>query len=424
MRGATSVFGFGRGAGAQSYWLTSIYGSSGQGAACTALASDGSLYVGGADVGACYLAKLSPAGLLDYDRRLSTTTGEFLAVVLDAAGNPHALGSSIVGGTLSWIVAKFTAAGAVTWGFDLNQSSTDNPRGLCLDGSGNVYAVGSNTVSSTTGTHVMKLNSSGAIQWQFRRSLGTVNTQADGCVLDAAGTTLYVCARQANGTDACFGLLVYNASTGDLTAQYKFTADDSVQSWPAKAALDPSGSYLYLAGRTLSNPRAVLMKVDTLGSIQWVRKLTDGGNESYLDVACDTAGNVYCVGYTGSGGAKSLIVKYSAAGALQWQRTFGVGINLRSCKVEGGALYITGRQDVGPSGGADAFVAKLPLDGSGLGTYNLGGTSVTYGVATGTDAADAFTSSAGGLLSNNNDFSASSNTTTATPARTVARVSI
>ena len=98
----------------------------------------------------------------------------------------------------------------------------------------------------------------------------------------------------------------YSAAGSRLWIRQFGTAADEGESG---VATDPAGN-VYLAGYTWGalggpnrgGPDAWLAKVDAAGHIVWKRQLgTDGGGddaENALDLATDTAGNVFVTGYT------------------------------------------------------------------------------------------------------------------------------
>lgn len=94
---------------------------------------------------------------------------------------------------------------------------------------------------------------------------------------------------------------------------------------PNGIALD-SDKNIYIGGYT-NNPSSpygyAIIKLDNLGVIQWQRKLSRSGINSFgLGLSIDSSNNIYVAGhsplntYTQSG----VLAKYNSSGTLQWQR--------------------------------------------------------------------------------------------------------
>ena len=199
---------------------------------------------------------------------------------------------------------------------------------------------------------------------------------------------------------ALFLVLAHPALAGDQPQwmrQLGTPMDDNATG----VATDGDGN-VYIAGLTngsLGGPHegglydAWVAKYSAAGALRWKRQL--GTSEAYVEmgalasgVATDGDGNVYIVGGTGGGAS---VAKYSAAGALRWERQLGTS---ESDWAEGAAtdsdgnVYIAGTAEGslgGPNrGGIDAWLAKYSPAGAlrwkrQLGTAESDGAS---GVAT------------------------------------------
>ena len=153
--------------------------------------------------------------------------------------------------------------------------------------------------------------------------------------------------------------------------------------------------------------------MDSSGNTTWQRYLGIASRTLYgRDITIDNSGNVYAIGfgsvdYSGdpiypytSTMNTIIIVKYNSSGTLQWKRFLGVMISPiqsgnytdveegQSIQVDptGKNLYIAGitrNANFGGYGGDDIVWAKLPTDGSGIGTYSgPGPKDIIYGDAT------------------------------------------
>ena len=153
-----------------------------------------------------------------------------------------------------------------------------------------------------------------------------------------------------------------------------------------KINLDSSGN-VYVTGYTegivdggsLKGTRdAVVAKFGTNGSKQWVRQLGDTYSEG-LDVATDSSGNVYIVGYSygdfdgnnNIGSTDIIIAKYNSTGTKQWSHQYGTSSHDKGTGItidNSDNIYITGETygnlyGNSKSGGYDIFVMKLNTDG-------------------------------------------------------------
>ncbi len=157
-----------------------------------------------------------------------------------------------------------------------------------------------------------------------------------------------------------------------------------------------------------------LAKYDKTGVIQWVRQSVGGHGDGVYGtgLAVDSAGNSYAVGFADNGltvtfgstnllspsptGYSSFLVKYDAAGTLQWAQLLGGPGHTYATKVAAdaaGNVYVhggftedttMGGRHLVSTGDADAFIAKFDAAGTlawvqqagGPGKENEGGIAV------------------------------------------------
>jgi hypothetical protein len=140
----------------------------------------------------------------------------------------------------------------------------------------------------------------------------------------------------------------------------------------------------------------------------WVDTFGGTGNEQTTALATDAAGNVYAVGYFGSnitigstnltnaGGADAFMVKYNAAGAVQWAKALGSAANeeIWGVATDATGVYVygffNGPLDMDPNAGVqtlsiragtdyDGFLAKYDANGNYLWAVSLGDASPITG---------------------------------------------
>lgn len=114
---------------------------------------------------------------------------------------------------------------------------------------------------------------------------------------------------------------------------------------------------------------ASITKYDSLGNVTWSKKWGGSGNDLLYKVVQTTDGGYAGAGYTYSSGAgDALIVKYDSSGNFQWAKTWG-GANVEEgyniAQTSDGSLVVTGIT-AGSFGSstADAFLIKLTSAGA------------------------------------------------------------
>ena len=152
----------------------------------------------------------------------------------------------------------------------------------------------------------------------------------------------------------------------------------------------------YLVGFTRSfggtAPKLFTIKFDAAGALAWQRtwEVPGGfiGHEA-RDVAVAPDGSVYVAGSTFVNGNGILLLKFASDGALLWQRSWGGNGFAQSVAVApDGAVYVTGSTRSGSFGDQDLFVTKLSSDGTLAWSKSWGTAGATeegQGVAVGSD---------------------------------------
>jgi hypothetical protein len=271
------------------------------------------------------------------------------------------------GNNIDILTAKYDTSGTLQWQKRLGGSgfTGDFGYGVATNSSGDVFFTGQNDVSgSGRGIFIAKRNTSGTLQWQNRFGVGSGKTDEGRAIALDSSSNAYTVGSGTTGAGA-------------------FDNDDLLVS-----------------------------KVNSSGTLQWQRRLGGATPQIGLAVAVDGSANVYVAGRTGST-SKCLLVKYNSSGTIQWQRTIEAstpcqinGISVSS----GGIIYFSGF--VGNSPEQTIFSGKLPGDGSKTGTYTVGGISFTYAASSLTDAASELTYSESSMTD------ATPTLTDATPTRT------
>ncbi|KKM89312.1 hypothetical protein LCGC14_1249930 [marine sediment metagenome] len=202
------------------------------------------------------------------------------------------------------------------------------------------------------------------------------------------------------GTTASFGaglidmvLIKYNSSGTQLwNRTWGGVFDDTIYD----IDFDPLGN-IYISGLTTANPGTdidmVLVKYDSSGTQLWNRTFGGGLDDRGYEVAVDSIGNVYQVGWGlsyGPGSADMYLVKYSSSGTQQWNRTWGGGAIEYCNKLEVDSLnniYVTGiTYSFGVAG--DIFLVKYNSSGVQQWNRTWGGGGVDSSSIISTDSSD------------------------------------
>ena len=376
------------------------------------------------------LVKYSPAGIVQWQRFLGGSAHERgQKVVVDSSDNVYVCGESYTSG-IGALIVKYNSSGTIQWQRKLGGSSYNaNGFSIAIDSSDNLYISGRNYYSSNNRVLIAKYNSSGTIQWQ-RKLVGSNDEYGQDIAVDNSGNVYvfgYTTSAGSGGQDVF--IAKYNTSG---TIQWQRVLGGSGTEWGHGIAVDGSGN-AYVCGGSFSvggsGQELIVAKYNTSGTIQWQRKLGGTGSDEARGIAVDSSGNVYVGGTTRSAGAGSddfLIVKYNSSGTIQWQRTLG-GTGAEECRdlvIDSSSIYIVGYTTTDSAGSLDLITAKIPISGSGTGTYG----SFTYASASLSSGTSSLTESSMSLTDTTtpslSDYSTSLTDADATSSTTSSKTTI
>ena len=398
------------GAGGGSYWI-SLLGGTGSDIAngVTIDSSDNIIVVGYTDDGGggqdALIAQYNSSGILQWDRTLAGTSSDIAnGVAVDSSDNiiVGASTSSDGAGSADALIAKYNSSGVLQWDRTLGGTSSDYANGVTIDSSDNIIIAGRCSSDGAGGADflIAKYNPSGVLQWD--KTLGGTGTDiANGVTIDSSDNIIVV--GQSNSDGSFYDVIVakYNSS-GVLQWDKVYGVNGSHNEIGYGVATDSSDNII-IVGTTpaagAGSNDAFIAKYNSSGVLQWGRVLGGTGYEIGYGVATDSSDNIIVVGRTDSDGAGTndfLIAQYNSSGVLQWDRTLGgtgqeVGNDVAIDSSDN--IIVVGRTDSDGAGSNDAFIAKLPSDGSLEGTYG----AYTYAEAVLTDAAAGLPSAAAGL---------------------------
>ncbi|MDR3301193.1 MAG: hypothetical protein LBT01_01500 [Spirochaetaceae bacterium] len=330
----------------------------------------------------------------------------FDGVAVDGAGGIYVVGRQTEYGVYTYgpgvsltnsssmnaVIAKYDGTGAAKWAKAITSEQHSRFAGVAADGKGNVYAVGyqlGDTVNDYGDGKTAQGGSSSnnAVIVQFNSNYGTVNW-----------------ARSVKGID----------QSSEFSA---VAADDSGNAY-AVGTQSGAGKFVYDGGGSVtgaSDNNAVIVKYGSTGSVQWAQAAS-GGDAEFAGVALDGQDGIYVSGYqqgtgaftygtnakSATGGAmmNAVLVKYTAAGTVQWATAAqgaamsmfsgvaadGIG-NVYAVGVQGGneACDYTGASATGEASSYSACVVQYDSGtGAALWAQSVSGAndaSWFYGVA-------------------------------------------
>jgi hypothetical protein len=311
------------------------------------------------------------------------------------------------------LLSKFDSAAAFQWASTLGNPS-NSAAGLSVqqttDGG---YIVTGFPAGALGGLGLLKYDGIGQLQW-LRSEPGTNHY---GLSVQQTSDGGYIVAGNKQGFVYDLSLLKFDGSGNLQWAQLGegsgYDSGNSVQQ-------TSDGGYI-VAGVTASfgagGQDVLLLKYDSAGTLQWART-TGGSGDDAADFVQQTSDGGYIVsGHTASFGTGQnvLLLKYDAAGTLQWARSGGGSTSSTSVQqtADGGYLVAGSTSSFG-AGGSDVLLIRTDANGNVAGcaawssvtpsagtTFPSSPASYTLGSATLTTGAPTFTTVTAPLTSTN-----------------------
>lgn len=375
--------------GIDNYWI-SVIGDLSESAFLDGVAADrnsGIFLCGGSTAGgglvSALTVKVNPSGQVQWSRTLGTSGEVEIAkrIAADSRGNVIACGIvEISGGPAEeTVIYKYDTSGSIQWQkVTTGENGRFMAQGIAVDSSDNIIVCG---VVPQQDFSLFKFDSSGDLVWQRALKVTEGN-------VDRPDSALAV---SVDSNDNIVVVGVYEDFVGGSFTDYAFVAkfDSSGNSlWQRRfgesydrlvsVAIDSNDDIVMVGRRNFNVFDVLVSKISSSGVAQWRRGIGIPGavSDQGYSVAVDLANNVYVAadGFSDSVTLKrsALLFKYNSSGTLQWQRALsnaaGRGV---AVDADNNVIFSThGSPVTAPSAGnGPLVVAKLPPDGSGLGTY-------------------------------------------------------
>lgn len=342
-----------------------------------------------------WVYKLDSTGTVQWSQRLpnSSRSTSIQAITIDKVG----VGNSIR------VLAQITSPNSMVY-FRLSKSNgtistyqqnfnENNLKLVGIDGdsSGNIYMCGIHkpVTNGYDQAVQVKFNSSHQFQWCKTWNDQTANAAFYGnsnAGLNKNDQFHHVW-RWNDSSPLNYTRFCVLSSAGAGIQQQELKSTTGVNTYPEGSCTDPEGN-LYIVLK-FGNTSTALVKLDTnnsftFNSINWARELSNANYTAEpVGVAVDALRNVYVLirkvhNVNATTGNDMVVAKYNSTGTLLFKRQIqSSGDDIpRFIEVHGDSMYIGGYTTGGSAINRDSFIAKLPADGSGTGTFG----SFVYGV--------------------------------------------
>lgn len=278
---------------------------------------------------------------------------------------------------------------------------------------------GSNGYEYTASVTAILRQSTSGLDWAYQYpKYGFGGSTAISAAVSSAGDVYVLSAEYESTTTHMRGVLRKVNSSG--TEQYAKQFRISTVNTDGPNGLSIAGSYLSFVGIGTTTSKVYAALADLSLTTTFVLETDSSSNNAGASyTACDSSGNVY-MSYPNASGTPQ-IVKLNSSGVVQWNKSYNNGpINMRysGLVLSAGSLWFIGTDSgisdtylwkINPNDGSvifarsighntnfgriqisasgasvcvsipeDALFLRLPTDGTGTGTYSVGGSTVTY----------------------------------------------
>ncbi|MFA7616312.1 MAG: T9SS type A sorting domain-containing protein [Weeksellaceae bacterium] len=347
---------------------------------------------------------LGGSGLDSANSIQQTTDGGYIVAGGSTSNNGDVTGNH---GDIDFWIVKLNSVGNIQWQKSLGGSDWDYAHSIQQTADGGYIVAGDSRSNDgdVTGNHgdgdywIVKLDSTGNIQWQ--KSLGGsgwdsatfIQQTTDGGYIVAGGSASNDGDVSGNHGETDYWIVKLD-NTGDIDWQKSLGGSGEDGAHSIRQTTD--GGYI-VAGYSWSNDGDVtnnqgnrdywIVKLDSIGNIDWQKSLGGSGNENAFSAQQTTDGGYIVAGISNSddgdvsdnhGLSDYWVVKLNNTGNIEWQKSLGGSGNDYAYSgqqtTDGGYILagISNSNDgdvTGNHGGYDYWVVKLFPDY--MGTYEL-----------------------------------------------------
>jgi hypothetical protein len=270
--------------------------------------------------------------------------GEIQDMVIDENLSCYLAGTSTDGPIQAWF-AKFNSNGTQIW----NKTwSTGAAYGLAEDSSDHcIYLCG----SFPNNTCLIKYNSTGFMIWNYTYDLA----RGEDVAISTSTNSIYLVG-WVNFLEQ--GYLIKLASNGSVIWGHE------IGQWNSGVTIDSNDNVIFVTDGLHGDIDLGVGKFYSNGSLMWYQlwsRQEVGANEWAQEVAVDSDGNIYVVGFQEpllSSDKGALVVKFDSNGNEMWNRTWGsISDAAYGVQVVGTAIYVAGIH-CPPTGGTDLMLLK------------------------------------------------------------------
>ena len=257
------------------------------------------------------------------------------------------------------------------WAATLGGASADYGYDIAVGSDGAVYVAGHTNSTGAGGADLVlaKYTAAGALSW--KKTLGGASHDASQGITVGSDDAVYVTGRSASSGAGGYDLVLAKYTAAGALS-WKKTLGGTGTDYGQGVAVGSDGA-VYVTGHTDSTGAGgsdlMLAKYTAAGALSWKKTLGGTSADYGYGIAVGSDDAVYVTGQTdstGAGSADLMLAKYTAAGLLSWKKTlggasadYGYGIAVSSDD----AVYVTGQTASTGAGGNDLLVARLPADG-------------------------------------------------------------
>lgn len=301
-------------------------------------------------------------------------------------------GSTISEGAGSYdvIVAKLATDGSVDWQKIYGGTGYEYAKSVQETNDGG-YMVAGYTTSIGTGGDVwlLKLNSDGSVNWQ--KTYGGTGLDTVRSMMELSGGGYIVAGETDSFGSGSFDAWVLKLNSNGTVAWQKAVGNTGNE-YAHSVRETADGGYI-VAGETNSSGAGgsdfFILKFTSAGILSWQKTYGGTAFDSAYSIQETADGGYIVAGYTfsfGAGGNDFLILKLTSTGAISWQKTFGgIGNEETQSVVEtiDGGFVIAGSTNgsMAGAGGEEMLALKLSSAGAMLWQKTYGASGDDHGTA-------------------------------------------